>query len=170
MPKLSAGILAYRQKDESIDVFLVHPGGPFYIKKDNGVWSLPKGEYSDNEDALNAAKREFKEETGHDAPAGEYLVLGEVRYGNKKLVAWAVEGDLDPENIVSNEFELEWPPKSGIKQKFPEADRAGWFGPAAAKQKLVSGQAEYVDRLLEKLNIDFEEKTTVETPTQPSLF
>lgn len=123
MPKLAAGILLYRRKGEQVEVFLVHPGGPFWAKKDNGAWSLPKGEYQEGEDALVAAKREFKEETSFDAPESEYFELGEVKYGNKKLQAWAVEGGADAAKLKSNTFAMEWPPKSGQTQEFPEVDK-----------------------------------------------
>lgn len=150
MPKLSAGILVFRFTPKAqVEVFLVHPGGPFWAKKNNGSWSLPKGEYSDDEDSFAAAKREFHEETGNIAPEGDYLPIGEVKYGNKKVVAWAVQGDLDAEKIKSNFFEMEWPPKSGETGQFAEVDKAGWFTIDAARKKLVKGQVLFVDQLLE---------------------
>jgi len=153
MPKLSAGILLYRSRDQIFEVFLVHPGGPFWAKKDQGAWSLPKGEYIEGEDAWAAARREFTEETGQSAPTGEPTELGEVKYGNKRLTAWAVQGDLDHRNIQSNLFSMEWPPRSGKTEEFPEVDKAGWFDLATARQKLVSGQVDFVIRLEEKLDI-----------------
>jgi predicted NUDIX family NTP pyrophosphohydrolase len=166
MPKLSAGIALYRKRGESIEVLLVHPGGPFWAKKDIGAWSIPKGEYADDEDALVAAKREFKEETGFDAPASQAIELGEVKYGNKLVKAWAMKGSLDARRISSNTFTMEWPPKSGKKQEFDEVDRAGWFLPADAKQKLVRGQVLLVDRLCEQLGVSGD---LGENPTQMTL-
>ncbi len=164
MPKLSAGILVYRQTPK-LEVFLVHPGGPFWAKKDAGAWSLPKGEHGQDEDAFAAAKREFKEETGHDSPVGEYAELGMVKYGNKQVTAWAIEGMVDADHIKSNYFEMQWPPKSGQMQQFPEVDKAGWFTPGAAKTKITQGQAAFIDRLVEKLGV-----TPDEVPGQLALF
>ncbi len=151
MPKQSAGILLYRRDPNGWSVLLVHPGGPFWAKKDFGAWSLPKGEYSPGEDPLAVAVREFEEETGV-RPKGEFRPLGEVRQaGGKRVLAWAVEGDLDPAEVKSNSFEIEWPPKSGRKQRFPEIDRAEWFSPEAARQKILPGQREFIDRLARML-------------------
>ncbi|HSE29838.1 MAG TPA: NUDIX domain-containing protein [Candidatus Saccharimonadales bacterium] len=150
MPKLSAGILLYRWTKNKPEVFLVHPGGPFWAKKDTGAWSIPKGEHTESEDSLLAAKREFKEETGRNCPEGEYLLLGEVKYGNKKVTAWFTENDFD-KDIRSNFFEMEWPLKSGEKQRFPEVDRAGWFSLDVARRKLVKGQTPFVDMLAEQV-------------------
>jgi len=151
MPRRSAGIVLHRRgADGATEVLLVHPGGPFWAKKDAGAWSIPKGEHGDDEEPLAAAVREFAEELGVALPAtGEPpLALGEVRQrGGKVVAAWAVAGDLDPEAIVSNSFELEWPPRSGRRQAFPEIDRAGWFGPAAAREKLLPAQVPLLDRL-----------------------
>ena len=123
-------------------------GGPYWARKDDGAWSIPKGEYGDGEDAFTAARREFEEELGSPPPDGEYHELGEVRQTNGKVVvAWAVEGDLDADAIVSNTFELQWPPRSGRTQQFPEVDRAAWFELEAARPKLVKGQAQLLDRL-----------------------
>ena len=123
-------------------------GGPYWARKDDGAWSIPKGEYGDSEDAFTAARREFQEELGSPPPDGEYHELGEVRQTNGKVVvAWAVEGDLDADAIVSNTFELQWPPRSGRTQQFPEVDRAAWFELEAARPKLVKGQAQLLDRL-----------------------
>lgn len=152
MPKLSAGILLFK-KSPQLEVFLVHPGGPFWAKKDLGAWSIPKGEYAEGDNAQAAAQREFTEETGHPAPTGNYIFLGEVSYSNKKLSAWAVEGDIAHAEISSNTFSLEWPPKSGKTQQFPEVDKAGWFTVAVAKQKLVGGQVALVERLQQTLGI-----------------
>lgn len=140
MPKQSAGILAYRKFNNHLQVFLVHPGGPFYAKKDAGVWSIPKGEYESDEDPLIAAKREFEEETGH-AIDGHFIALAPIKYKSGKVVqAWAVEAYIDPANIKSNEFEMEWPPKSGKMASFEEVDRADWFDVDVAKQKIVPAQ------------------------------
>jgi predicted NUDIX family NTP pyrophosphohydrolase len=166
MPKLSAGILLHRSGDKGIEVLLVHPGGPFWASKDMGAWSVPKGEYADGDDALDAAKREFKEETGFDLPAGMVAELGQVKYNNKIVTVWAVRGSIDARRVSSNMFTMEWPPKTGKKQEFPEVDRAGWFPPVAAKQKLVKGQVELVDRLCEQLDVSAEDG---ENPTQMTL-
>jgi len=157
MPKLSAGILLYKQTNSKLEVFLVHPGGPFWAKKDESSWSVPKGEYLENEEPWQAAQREFNEETGFVAPVGDRIELGEVKYSNKLLTVWAVEGTLDARRVQSNTFTMEWPPKTGKKQEFPEVDRAGWFTPVYAKQKLVKGQVELIDRLCQKLGISNDE-------------
>ena len=145
----SAGLLLYRRTGVSgVEVLVVHPGGPFWARKDLGAWSLPKGEYDEDEDPAVCARREFAEELGTAPPDGELLDLGEVRLkSGKVVVAWAVEGDLDTAEIVSNTFETEWPPRSGRRQEFPEVDRAQWFGPDEARAKLNPAQAEFVDRL-----------------------
>jgi predicted NUDIX family NTP pyrophosphohydrolase len=151
MPKRSAGILMYRRGGPGIELLLVHPGGPFWAKKDDGAWSIPKGEYLPGEDALEAAKREFEEETGA-RPRGEFLPLGEVMQGGGKVVtAWALAGDLDPATLRSSSFDMEWPPRSGRRQSFPEVDRAQWFSPADAERKLLKGQHELIARLLKAL-------------------
>ena len=148
MPKLSAGILLYRIRGGRHEVFLVHPGGPFWTKKDAGAWSLPKGEYLPPEDPLDAAKREFREETGFAPPDGDYAPLGELRQpGGKVVTAWAAEGDCPADAIESNVFSMEWPPKSGKMQQFPEVDRAAWFPLATARGKILPGQAAFLDRL-----------------------
>jgi predicted NUDIX family NTP pyrophosphohydrolase len=153
MAKRSAGILLYRTgSGGDPEMLLVHPGGPFWAKKDAGSWSIPKGEFDDAEDARACALREFEEETGTALPPGELIELGEVRQkGGKVVTAWAAEGDLDAEGIRSNTFTMEWPPKSGRTAEFPEIDRAGWFTPDEAREKLVPAQAELLDRLLERL-------------------
>ena len=151
MPKRSSGILMYRRRDAGIELLLVHPGGPFWARKDLGAWSIPKGEYAEGEDALAVAKREFEEETGA-RPHGDFLPLGEVVQPGRKIVtAWAIEGDFDPSTLRSNRFELEWPPKSGRKASFPEVDRAEWFSPAAARQKILPGQREFIARLMQAI-------------------
>ena len=153
MAKQSAGILLYRRKKDLLEVLLVHPGGPFWAKKDQGAWSIPKGEY-EGEDALAAAKREFEEETGIPME-GEILALSQQKQKSGKLVdAWAVEGDLDVERVRSNTFEMEWPPKSGNKQQFPEIDKAGWFPVATALEKINPGQAAFIHELIQKLDIE----------------
>lgn len=132
---------------------LVHPGGPFWRKKDEGAWTIPKGEFADDEDPLKAAKREFEEETGSMPPDAEYIPLKPIKQKNGKVVhAWAVEGEFDPATIKSNVFEMEWPPKSGRRQAFPEVDRAEWFAPEVAKQKVLSGQQKLVEELLRILD------------------
>jgi predicted NUDIX family NTP pyrophosphohydrolase len=153
MPKLSAGILLYRAPQGAVEVLLVHPGGPFWAKKDLGAWSIPKGEYEPGQDPLAAALREFQEETGHEPPGDGLVELGTIRQrSGKVLTAWAAAGDLDPATVVSNRFTMEWPPRSGVQQEFPEIDRAGWFDPETARAKLLAAQAELVDRLLEALD------------------
>jgi predicted NUDIX family NTP pyrophosphohydrolase len=151
MPKTSAGILLYRRRADAIEVFLVHPGGPYWARKEKGSWSIPKGEHAEDEDALAAAKREFREETGLPIE-GRFEPLGEVKQRGGKIVrAWAVEGDCDPDAIESGTFEMEWPPRSGRRRTFPEVDRAGWFGLDVARELLVSGQVALVDELAARL-------------------
>jgi predicted NUDIX family NTP pyrophosphohydrolase len=152
MPKRSAGILLYRRRDGDVEVLLVHPGGPFWAKKDLGAWSIPKGEYDQGEDPLRTALRELEEETGHPLRDSELLDLGEIRQrGGKVLSAWAAAGDLDADTITSNTFTMEWPPRSGNRRKFPEVDRAGWFDVTTARDKVLAAQAELIDRLLSAL-------------------
>ena len=147
MAKVSAGLLMYRYSDATLQVLLVHPGGPYWRKKDEGAWSIPKGELGDEEDALDAAVREFEEETGI-APGSEFFPLGQVEQkGGKKVIAWAFEGDCDPGEIVSNTFPMEWPPKSGVTQEFPEIDRAEFFRLSEARIKINSAQAALLDVL-----------------------
>jgi predicted NUDIX family NTP pyrophosphohydrolase len=149
MAKASAGILLYRRRGGVIEVFLVHPGGPFWARKDEGAWSIPKGEMAPGEDALLCAKREFREETGHGIE-GEFRPLGDIRQtGGKHVTAWAVAGDIDAAHIASNSFEFEWPPRSGKRQSFPEVDRAAWFPLDEARRKINKGQAAFLDRLAE---------------------
>ena len=153
MARRSAGILLYRLTGEGPEVLLVHPGGPFWAKRDDGVWSIPKGEYGEDDDPLTAALREFEEETGTPLEPGELVELGSVKQkSGKVVVAWAIRGDLDADAIRSNTFAMEWPPRSGRTAEFPEVDRAGWFDPPAARRKLVAAQAAFVDRLLERLD------------------
>jgi predicted NUDIX family NTP pyrophosphohydrolase len=147
MAKKSAGILLYRKVNNELQVFLVHPGGPFFKNKDEGAWSIPKGEFLDDEDALKAAKREFLEETGQAAD-GHFIRLKPVKLKSGKTVhAWAVEGDIDHEVIVSNLFEMEWPPRSGKMASFAEVDRAAWFSPSIAKMKINTGQVSLIEEL-----------------------
>lgn len=146
----SAGILLYRRSQDRLEVLLVHPGGPFWSRRDAAAWSIPKGEYASGDDALQAALREFEEELGTAPPHDtEPVELGEVRQKSGKVVsAWALAGDLDTANIESNTFTIEWPPHSGQMREFPEVDRAGWFGLEEARQKLIPAQAAFLDRLL----------------------
>lgn len=147
MPKKSAGILLFRLKPE-LQFFIVHPGGPFYVKKDKAVWSIPKGEFDDVEDPLAAAIREFNEETG-TLPAGQFLKLSPVTQSSGKMVyAWALKFDLDSNLIHSNNFTLEWPPKSGIFKEFPEIDRGQWCSEAEARVKLIVAQTAFIDELI----------------------
>jgi predicted NUDIX family NTP pyrophosphohydrolase len=150
--KRSAGILLYRVPAGELEVLLVHPGGPFWARKDDGAWSIPKGEYEAGEDPRAGATREFEEELGAPLPADELIDLGTVKQRSGKVVtAFAAEGDLDPAAVNSNTFEMEWPPRSGRTREFPEVDRAGWFDPESAREKLVPAQVEFVDRLVERL-------------------
>ena len=148
MPKQSAGILLYRKKDNDLQVFLVHPGGPFFKNKDEGSWTIPKGEFLADEEPLIAAKREFQEETGQ-AVNGDFISLGTIKQKSGKTVhAWAIEGDIEAENIVSNMFDLEWPPRSGKTTAVPEVDRADWFTVAIAKQKINPAQVALIEQLI----------------------
>ena len=148
MPKTSAGLLVYRSAAAGLEVLLVHPGGPYWERRDDGAWSLPKGEYDAGEDPAQAAIREFREELGVDPPRGPSVFLGELRQGGGKRVAiWALEGDVDVSDVRSNTFTLEWPPRSGRMQAFPEIDRAQWFRLDGARRKLLSGQIGFLDRL-----------------------
>lgn len=150
MPKRSAGLLLYRHLDGAVEVLLVHPGGPYWASKDDGAWSVPKGEYDEGDDPLGCAIREFGEELGADPPdASGAVFLGELRQPGGKLVsAWALEGDLDVAGVVSNTFTMEWPPRSGRTAEFPEVDRAEWCDPDTARRKLLRGQVAFVDRLV----------------------
>jgi predicted NUDIX family NTP pyrophosphohydrolase len=151
MVKKSAGLLMFRRRAGSVEVFLVHPGGPFWSKKDEGAWSIPKGEYDPGEAPLEAAQREFQEETGF-AVKGEFLPLAPRKQPSGKIIsAWALEGDCDASAIQSNNFSMEWPSRSGKQQEFPEVDRAGWFSIPAAKAKILRGQMPFLDELGEIL-------------------
>src|SRR5262245_4717057 len=155
MAKFSAGILMYRRSARGIELLLAHPGGPFWANKDHGAWSIPKGEYDEDEDAVAPAKREFTEELGSALPARPLLNLGAIKQPSRKIItAFAVEGDFDPATLASNRFELEWPPKSGRKQSFAEIDSAQWFTPSEAREKILPGQAPFIDRLLEYLGLE----------------
>ena len=151
MSKKSAGLLLFREMSGHLEVLLVHPGGPFWSKKDEGAWSIPKGELGEGEDPLEAAKREFEEEMGSPVQ-GEAIPLHPLKQpGGKTVHAWAVRGDFDPDLLRSNTFPLEWPPKSGRIQEFPEVDRAAWFTIETARQKILKGQAGFLDQLQELL-------------------
>jgi len=147
MPKISAGLLLYRLRNKEIEVFLVHPGGPFWAGKDIGAWSIPKGLIDPDEDPLSAAQREFHEETGFKVP-GRFIQLSPVKTKSGKIIqAWAVEGDYDPSGIKSNTFAMEWPPHSGKQLEFPEVDRAAWFEIEKAKRKINQGQVSLLEEL-----------------------
>lgn len=146
----SAGLLLFRHTDEGLEVLLGHMGGPFFAKKDAGAWTVPKGEYDPSEPAWEAARREFREELGLAPPDGTAVPLGEVaQAGGKIVTAWAVEADLDPETIVPGTFTMEWPPRSGRTQEFPELDRVAWFGLRRARALIITAQAAFLDRLAE---------------------
>ena len=149
--KVSAGILMFRKRKKKIQFLLVHPGGPYFIKKNEGVWSIPKGEFTPDEEPLTAAIREFEEETGY-RPSGDFIELNPVtQKGGKKVLCWAVEDDLNHENITSNTFELEWPPHTGKMKNFPEIDKAGWFGIDEAMQLINEKQIPLLEELLSKM-------------------
>lgn len=151
MKKQSAGILMYRFRERRLELFLVHPGGPFWAKKDLGSWSIPKGEYGDHEDPFEVAQREFAEETGCRVE-GRFRELNLIRQpGGKQVRAWVVEGDCDAASITSNTFSIEWPPRSGRQAEFPEVDRAGWFGVEEAKEKILKGQVGLIEQLCQLL-------------------
>jgi predicted NUDIX family NTP pyrophosphohydrolase len=148
MATTSAGLVLYRRREGKLEVLLVHPGGPFWQKRDEGAWSIPKGEPAEGEIDLEGARREFLEELGTPAPGGEAAALGSVRQaGGKTVHAWAVEGDFDVTLVHSNTFEIEWPPRSGKMQRFPEVDRAGWFDLRTAHGKLIAAQVAFLERL-----------------------
>lgn len=147
MPKTSAGLMVYRIREDRLEIFLVHPGGPFWARKDAGAWSIPKGEFIDPEDPLEAAKREFREETGYEID-GPFLPLKPRKQSSGKIVhAWAAPGDIDPERIQSNTFTMEWPKGSGRQKEFPEVDRAEWFEIEEARRRILPGQAGFLDEL-----------------------
>ena len=152
VPETSAGLLLFRRREAGVEIFLVHPGGPFWAKKDDGAWSIPKGLYADGEDALAAAQREFAEEVGTRVE-GDFTALGEFKLpSGKRLSVWAIEGDLDAASISSNLFEMEWPPRSGTRAEFPEVDRAGWFPLDVARAKLTKGQLQVLDAFVKRLS------------------
>jgi len=152
-PKTSAGILLYRMVEGELEVFLVHPGGPYWAKKDEGAWSVPKGEFEEGEDSLEAARREFWEETGSGV-SGDFMELKPLKQPSGKIVyVWAVEGNIDEASIESNLFTMEWPPNSGKEQKFPEVDKGGWFTIPQAREKLLKGQLGFLDELQKKLEM-----------------
>jgi len=151
MAKQSAGILLYRHRGRTLELLLVHPGGPFWKSKDDGAWTLPKGLVEPGEDPLTAARREFREETGFTAE-GPFLELGAFKQpGGKTVLAWAAEGDADTTTLASNTFTLEWPPHSGRQAEFPEVDRAGWFNPTTASRKILKGQKPLIESFLQRL-------------------
>jgi predicted NUDIX family NTP pyrophosphohydrolase len=147
MAKMSTGLLVHRRRGGRLEVFLVHPGGPFWAKKDLGAWSIPKGECDPEENPFRAAKREFHEETGLSIEGNFRPLRAAKQPGGKTVVAWAVEGDLDPATIKSNTFSMEWPPRSGRQQEFPEIDRAAWFEIDEAKQRILKGQVALLEEL-----------------------
>ncbi|MGY1601601.1 NUDIX domain-containing protein [Geodermatophilus sp. SYSU D00815] len=151
MPRTSAGVLLYRRAGDEVEVLIGHMGGPFWARKDAGGWSIPKGEHDAGEDPFAVARREFEEELGSPVPATDFTPLGEVRTSGKTLTVWAAEGDLDASACASNTFSLEWPPRSGRVQEFPEIDRAAWVTVDVAREKLVKGQLPFLDRLLAAL-------------------
>lgn len=149
MPKLSAGLLLYRERGGVVEVLIAHPGGPFWARKDDGAWSIPKGEYDDGDDPWSAAQREFSEELGLPVPPGPRIDFGPVKQpGGKVVTAFAIRADLDITETRSNTFELEWPRGSGRMREFPEIDRVGWFPVAQARRKLLKGQRAFLDRLM----------------------
>jgi predicted NUDIX family NTP pyrophosphohydrolase len=151
---VSGGIVLHRRRRDTVEVLLVHPGGPFWASKSDGAWSIPKGEFDpDVEAPFAAARREFSEELGHEAPDGDPIDLGGVtQRGGKRVVAFALEGDLDPDTIVSNTFTMEWPPRSGRTVEFPEVDRAAWFTIDRARRAVNPAQVEFLDRLVTRLD------------------
>jgi predicted NUDIX family NTP pyrophosphohydrolase len=153
MEKRSAGLLMFRRRELEVEVFLVHPGGPFWANKNAGAWMIPKGEYLDGELPLDAARREFREETGFEA-SGEFIDLGTVKQASGKLVrAWAFEGDCDPQRLISNFCDVEWPPRSGRRIEIPEVDRGEWYSLPAAKSSILKSQQPFLDVLASKLQI-----------------
>jgi predicted NUDIX family NTP pyrophosphohydrolase len=152
VPRRSAGLIMYRHKPHGLEVFLVHPGGPFFVNKDVGAWTIPKGEYADDEPPLRAARREFQEETGFTA-SEPFVDLGSIKQAGGKIVAaWAFEGDCDPEKLISNHCQIEWPPRSGRHIEIPEVDRGAWFSLEDARQRIKSTQIPLLDRLSKALN------------------
>lgn len=170
--RTSAGLLVYRFKDGQPEVFIVHNGGPYWAKKDDGVWSLPKGEIEEGDEPLATAKREFLEETGLPLPEGDIFELGKITYpkGDKEVIAWAVEGDFDISLLKSNTFEMEWPPRSGKRREFPEIDRGGWFTLQEAASKLFPPNLLFLERLASHLNVPFGSEQIPHESEQGSLF
>jgi predicted NUDIX family NTP pyrophosphohydrolase len=161
--KQSAGLLLFRRRGSSLEVLLVHPGGPLWARKEDGAWSIPKGEVQENEDILAAARREVEEETGA-RPSGTFISLSPVRQTGGKIVhVWAVESDFDPASLKSNLFEMEWPPKSGSRRSFPEVDRAGWFDLETAGRKILASQAIVLKHLEDRLTDTVEPRPSRET-------
>jgi predicted NUDIX family NTP pyrophosphohydrolase len=151
MGKMSAGLLMFRRRKAGVEFLLVHPGGPFWGKRDFGAWSIPKGEYTEDEEPLEAAKREFEEETGI-VPGGDFIALDQIKQPSGKLVTvWAFEGDCSPREIRSNTFLMEWPPKSGKMREFPEVDRADWFSLQAARKRIFKGQLGFLERCMARM-------------------
>ena len=169
MKKQSAGLLVYRKKDGRLEVLIIHNGGPWFKNKDKGFWSIPKGEYED-EDPKETASREFKEELSLELPSGKWLNLGTVRQKSGKIVvAWALEGDVDATHIKSNTVKKEWPPRSGKMMEWPEVDKAGWFALKEASVKLNPAQVEFLERLAKKLGQKFESNESEPDPSQQTL-
>lgn len=162
MIRSSAGIVLYRIQSGVLEVFLVHPGGPFWAKKDEGAWSIPKGEIEEGADRLESARREFHEETGSETD-GQFIELAPLKQRSGKIVyAWAIDGDIDAASVRSNLFSMEWPPRSGVQRDFPEVDRAGWFAAPRAMEKLHPGQRGFVAELQAKLGIPDNASTATE--------
>jgi predicted NUDIX family NTP pyrophosphohydrolase len=162
MKKQSAGIMLYKLTKKGPQVLLVHPGGPFWARKDAGAWSIPKGEFEAGEEPLSAAQRECQEELGQSLPDGELIDLGTVKLSSgKQIFAWALKGELDPKSVKSNTFELEWPPKSGKTETFPEVDKAAWFSLEAARIKLNKGQVPFIDTLADTLGTSLQSQITL---------
>jgi predicted NUDIX family NTP pyrophosphohydrolase len=172
MRKRSAGLLVYRLKEGQPEVLIAHMGGPFHAKKDAGHWSIPKGEFDEGDDPMATARREFTEELDKPVPEGEWQDLGSITYkkNGKEVLVWAVEGDLDVSHIKSNTFKLEWPPRSGNVQEFPEIDRADWFSLPEAAGKLIPEQVEFLGRLANELHVPFGAEQAPPPPQQNSLF
>lgn len=171
MKAQSAGLLAYRLTGDEPEVFIVHPGGPFFAKKDKGIWTIPKGLYEQNEKAIQAAKREFEEETGFSVNESELLDLGEIyRSDGKTIKVWAFENDFDESKLKSNYFEIEWPPKSKNLQSFPEVDRGLWLGLNEAAEKLQPSQIPFLKRLADLLHVPFGSEDVPSPPAQNELF
>jgi predicted NUDIX family NTP pyrophosphohydrolase len=150
----SAGLLLFRRRGAAIEVLIAHPGGPFWARRDDGAWTIPKGVIEDGERDVDVARREFREETGHEPPGGDLLSLGEVQLGSGKVIAaWSAEGEVDPGAATSNEIEVEWPPRTGRRVRIPEVDRVAWVRPDDARRKLNAAQIAFVDRLLALLPV-----------------